>query len=108
VCLTNTKTYGTTSAESLDAQQCVTIKQLVRDLNFPLDVVICPTLRESDGLAMSRYVALTQKCSNVTLTPDSLGSSHSIYTHAPLLHQPQSPPRCGQPSQGTRTVTRSF
>lgn len=29
------------------------IKQFVRDLNFPVDVVICDTVREPDGLAMS-------------------------------------------------------
>ncbi len=36
-----------------DAQQCVVIRKLVRDLNFPSEVVICPTVREADGLAMS-------------------------------------------------------
>jgi pantoate--beta-alanine ligase len=36
-----------------DAQQCAVIKQLVRDLNLSIEIVVCPTLRESDGLAMS-------------------------------------------------------
>lgn len=36
-----------------DAQQAVVIKRLVRDLNFPTEIVVCPTVRESDGLAMS-------------------------------------------------------
>lgn len=36
-----------------DAQQCVVIRKLARDLNFPCEVVICPTVREPDGLAMS-------------------------------------------------------
>ena len=36
-----------------DAQQALVIQQMVRDLNFPLQVVICPIVRESDGLAMS-------------------------------------------------------
>ncbi len=36
-----------------DAQQAIVIQQLVRDLNFPLDVVVCPIVREPDGLAMS-------------------------------------------------------
>lgn len=36
-----------------DAQQLVVIRKMVEDLNFPLDVVGCPTVREPDGLAMS-------------------------------------------------------
>lgn len=36
-----------------DAQQVTVIKQMVRDLNFPLEIVVCPTLREDSGLAMS-------------------------------------------------------
>ena len=36
-----------------DAQQSIIIKQMVADLNMPLEIVICPTVRESDGLAVS-------------------------------------------------------
>lgn len=36
-----------------DAQQVAVIKQMVRDLNMPLEIVVGATLRESDGLAMS-------------------------------------------------------
>jgi pantoate--beta-alanine ligase len=36
-----------------DAQQVAIICRMVRDLNFPLQVVVCPTVRESDGVAMS-------------------------------------------------------
>jgi len=36
-----------------DAQQAVVIKRMVADLNMPLKIRICPTVRESDGLAVS-------------------------------------------------------
>ncbi len=36
-----------------DAQQCAVIRQLVRDLGLPVEVVVCPIVREPDGLAMS-------------------------------------------------------
>ena len=36
-----------------DAQQAMIIKRMAMDLNFPLEVIICPTIREPDGLAMS-------------------------------------------------------
>jgi len=36
-----------------DAQQALVIQRLVRDLNFPVEIVVAPTVREADGLAMS-------------------------------------------------------
>ena len=43
-----------------DAQQAVIVKRMVRDLNFPSEVVICPIVREADGLALSsRNIYLT-------------------------------------------------
>jgi pantoate--beta-alanine ligase len=36
-----------------DAQQVAVLRRMVRDLNFPVELVICPTVRESDGLALS-------------------------------------------------------
>jgi pantoate--beta-alanine ligase len=45
-----------------DAQQCVVIKKMVADLNMNLEIVVVPTVREEDGLAMSSR--------NVYLGPD--------------------------------------
>jgi len=36
-----------------DAQQVRVIQKMVEDLNFDVDIVVCPTVREEDGLAMS-------------------------------------------------------
>jgi pantoate--beta-alanine ligase len=36
-----------------DAQQAIVIKQMVADLNMPLEIVVCPTVRQADGLAVS-------------------------------------------------------
>ena len=36
-----------------DAQQALVVKKLVRDLDIPVRVEVCPTVREADGLAMS-------------------------------------------------------
>jgi pantoate--beta-alanine ligase len=36
-----------------DAQQAIIIKRMVSDLNFPIEIIVAPIVRESDGLAMS-------------------------------------------------------
>jgi pantoate--beta-alanine ligase len=54
-----------------DAQQVVVIKQIVRDLNFPLEIVVCPVVREPDGLAMSSR--------NVSLNPEERKAATVLY-----------------------------
>ncbi|QDT70543.1 Pantoate-beta-alanine ligase [Planctomycetes bacterium MalM25] len=45
-----------------DYQQTVVVRRMVADLNLPIEVVVCPIVREPDGLAMSSR--------NVYLKPD--------------------------------------
>jgi pantoate--beta-alanine ligase len=47
-----------------DAQQAIVIKRMAADLNMPLEIVICPTVREPNGLAVSsrnQYLSEQQK-----------------------------------------------
>ena len=55
-----------------DAQQVIVIQRMVHDLNFDVQIVVCPTLREADGLAMSSR--------NARLAP-------SQRTAAPILYR---------------------
>ncbi|GAB4209457.1 MAG: pantoate--beta-alanine ligase [Roseiflexaceae bacterium] len=54
-----------------DAQQVLVIRQMVRDLLLPLDLVVCPTVREPDGLAMSSR--------NVYLGPAERAAAPALY-----------------------------
>jgi pantoate--beta-alanine ligase len=54
-----------------DAQQVAVIKKMVADLNFTVDVVVAPTQREPDGLALSsrnRYLTPTQRQEAVAIS----------------------------------------
>ena len=47
-----------------DAQQAIIIKQMIKDLNFPIKIIIAPIIREKDGLAMSsrnRYLSSEER-----------------------------------------------
>jgi len=54
-----------------DAQQSVVIRKLVADLNMPLEVVVAPTVREADGLAMSSR--------NVYLSPEQRAAAPALF-----------------------------
>ncbi|MEI8166312.1 MAG: pantoate--beta-alanine ligase [Chloroflexales bacterium] len=54
-----------------DAQQTVVVRQMVRDLNLPTTIVVAPTVREADGLAMSSR--------NTYLTPAQRTAAPVLY-----------------------------
>jgi pantoate--beta-alanine ligase len=53
-----------------DAQQAALIRRMAADLNFPLKIIICPTVRQPDGLALSsrnQYLSPQEKKDAVCL-----------------------------------------
>jgi pantoate--beta-alanine ligase len=53
-----------------DGQQAVIVRRLVRDLGLPIAIVVCPTVREADGLALSsrnRYLSPEERSAATVL-----------------------------------------
>jgi pantoate--beta-alanine ligase len=64
-----------------DAQQVVVLQHLARDLNFPLHIAVCPTVREHDGLAMSsrnRYLNPEERAAAASI-PKALRAAADAY-----------------------------
>ncbi|MDO4799169.1 MAG: pantoate--beta-alanine ligase [Bacillota bacterium] len=71
-----------------DAQQVAVLEAMVRDLNFPVEIVPCPIVRESDGLAMSSR--------NTYLSPEERVSARSL-SQAIFTAQKRIEAQCGKP-----------
>lgn len=65
-----------------DAQQVVVIRQMVKDLNFPVEIIVGPIIREADGLAMSSrnsYLTRDQRRAASVLY-SALGKAQQAYS----------------------------
>jgi len=54
-----------------DYQQCCVIRKMTADLNMPVKITVCPTVREPDGLALSsrnRYLSLEERSQALVLS----------------------------------------
>jgi pantoate--beta-alanine ligase len=65
-----------------DWQQTVVVKRMVRDLGLPIEIVVCPTVREPDGLALSSrnaYLSTAERVRAVALH-ESLDRAARMWT----------------------------
>jgi pantoate--beta-alanine ligase len=66
-----------------DAAQVAVLRAMVRDLNFSVELVACPIVRETDGLALSsrnRYLTAEQRIS-ATILHRSLAAAADLHAH---------------------------
>ena len=63
-----------------DAQQVAVVRRMVRDLAFPVEVGVCPTVREADGLALSSrntYLSVEERLA-AACVPEALRAAAEV------------------------------
>jgi pantoate--beta-alanine ligase len=70
-----------------DAQQALVIRRMTRDLRFPIEIVICPIVREPDGLALSSRNAYlnTEERRAALVLSRALARAQSLHTEGEHL-----------------------
>lgn len=67
-----------------DAQQCFVIERMVRDLDFPIEIVPCPLVRDADGLALSsrnRYLSADERSRALSIHRALLAGREELERH---------------------------
>ncbi len=84
-----------------DAAQVAVLRQMARDLALPVEMVVCPTVRESDGLAMSsrnRYLSAEERGQALVLSRALFAAedvlAHGVQDAETLLKTAQALLRC--------------
>ncbi len=79
-----------------DAAQVAVLRAMVRDLDLPVDLRVCPTVRDADGLALSsrnRYLSPDERHAALAI-PAALQRAQTLLAVRHLRPRPHSAPRC--------------